>query len=635
MKLPRVLGSAVLSVAFVSSAARAHEVVTFEESVKPILQASCGGTQCHINQEMSGVNLTSYQTVMTSIGTEYKGPIVVAGDPDASPLIDKLAGAPPRIGARMPNNQPRLPDEDIETVRRWIAEGAMRSHRPTRGDANSDDRLNVTDAVFILNLLFAGGVEARCDVLVDANSDQGRNLTDAVFVLNFLFTGGPGPASLTDEETEACEAAGELSFASIYEKVFRASCAFTSCHSTEEHKGELTLGSLDEAYAQLVGVEPFNTAALAAGYSLVDPGKPETSFLLKKLISPGPGEGNRMPASSSRPLPDGMIAGIREWIRAGAPREGTIAGVPDITDELPPPIDRIPAPPVPENGIQLHLEPFPVGPRSEREIFFFLSQPLAHLPSDVLVERIDIHMSDDSHHFILYEWIGSSPPPAGLRPLQGVVDILGSHRFICGAQQAFFSFAFPPGVGLKVSKNASFDLNSHFLNLHGTETLMAEVYINIFFAEPGSVTTLVKPLFDINPFINVPPNQTRTTKWAFPGLSSSQLDPAVGSNGKVTSETHVYALSSHMHRHGVRFNAFLTNQGRDVDPPRMVYDNLNWDDPVYTVFDPPLVLQPGQGIRFETTHTYDDPPSQSAPPLTFGETSEDEMAILLGFYAVK
>jgi hypothetical protein len=330
-----------------------------------------------------------------------------------------------------------------------------------------------------------------------------------------------------------------------------------------------------------------------------------------------------------------MISGIREWIRAGAPKEGTIEGVPDITDEPLPPIDGIPAPPVPENGVQLHLEPFPIAPRSEREIFSFVSKPFAHLPSDVIVERIDIHMTEESHHFIIYEWIGSADPPAGLRPLQGVVDILGSHRFICGAQQSFFSFAFPPGVGLRISKDASFDLNSHYLNLHSTETLMGEVYVNIFFAEPGSVTTFVKPLFDINPFINVPPHQTRTTKWAFPGVSSTQQDPAVGSNGRVARETHVYALSSHMHRHGVRFNAFLTNQGQDLNPPRMIYDNFSWDDPVYTVFDPPLVLSPGQGIRFETTHAYDDPPSDNAPPLTFGVTSEDEMAILLGFYALK
>jgi hypothetical protein len=61
-----------------------------------------------------------------------------------------------------------------------------------------------------------------------------------------------------------------------------------------------------------------------------------------------------------------------------------------------------------------------------------------------------------------------------------------------------------------------------------------------------------------------------TTKWAFPGPSSTELDPAIGSNGRVARETHIYALPSHMHRHGVRSSAFLTNQGRDLDPPWMI-----------------------------------------------------------------
>ena len=65
-----------------------------------------------------------------------------------------------------------------------------------------------------------------------------------------------------------------------------------------------------------------------------------------------------------------------------------------------------------------------------------------------------------------------------------------------------------------------------------------------------------------------------------------------------------------------------------------MYENLDWDDPSFDIFGPPLVLKPGQGLRYETTHTYDDPPSPTAPALRFGVTSEDEMAILLGFYAV-
>ncbi len=163
---------------------------------------------------------------------------------------------------------------------------------------------------------------------------------------------------------------------------------------------------------------------------------------------------------------------------------------------------------------------------------------------------------------------------------------------------------------------------------------MAEAYVNIYFAEPASVKTVVKPLFEVNPNINVPPNQTRTIRAVFPGQTMAAFDPALGTGGRVRRETHIYSLTSHMHRHGDRFTAYLIENGRSFDPPVTVYDNLSWDDPEYTIFDPPLVLTPGQGLRFEATHTYHDPPRPNAPPLRFDVTSEDEMAILLGYYSL-
>jgi len=615
--------------------AEAHELADYDRDVKPIFLESCSGTTCHIGRKSNGVDLTTYETTMASVGSAYKKAVVVPGSPDESPLMDKITNQRPQYGVRMPSAKPALTDAQIQKIRAWIAEGAQVTHLLQRGDMNGDDHLNITDGVYLLDFLFRGGPAPHCETIADANSDGQANLTDAVYVLNHLFLGGEEPVRLTEEEEEACRKAGELSFESIYRKIFVASCAYTSCHSVERHKGGLVLEGIDAAHASLVGVMSTNEVALAEGMLRVSPGKPEESFLLKKLTEVGPGEGSRMPASSSTRLSEGVIAGIREWILAGAPREGTISGVPDITEEILPPVDRIPQPPVPENGIQLHLPPFSVAPRSEREIFYFVDQPLKDLTEDPLIERIDVHMSDDSHHFILYEWKAGTKPAAGIRNLGGVVDVLNTHRFITGAQQSYFSLSFPPGAGIRFSRTTSFDMNSHFLNLGGVEPLMGEVYINIFFAPSGSVTTFVKPVFDINPLIDVPPNQTRTTKWAFPGLSSTQADPAIGSGGKVTRETHIYSLSSHMHRHGTRFTVFLIDQLRDTVPPTIVYDNLDWDDPIYKVFDPPLVLKPGQGFRFETTHTYDDPPSPTAPPLQFGETSEDEMAILLGFYAVK
>lgn len=60
-----------------------------------------------------------------------------------------------------------------------------------RGDANSDEAINLTDAVFVLGALFLGGHEPPCWDAADANDDGTVNLTDPVYLLNFLFLSGP------------------------------------------------------------------------------------------------------------------------------------------------------------------------------------------------------------------------------------------------------------------------------------------------------------------------------------------------------------------------------------------------------------------------------------------------------------
>jgi hypothetical protein len=632
---PLLRATVLAGIILQAAAARSHELVEFEDDVKPLLTRSCGGAGCHVNEGTSGFEVTTYEKLMASVGVQYGTALVLPGDPAASPLLDKLTQETPRFGDRMPLAADPLSEAEIALISRWILEGAKKSHHLIHGDADGNDVIDISDVITTLLYLFQAGEKPRCDALADADGDGQVSVTDAIVVLSYLFLAGPEMAELTDQETSACQAAGELSFTSIYQKVFAQSCGFSSCHSAASHKADLNLSTREDAHKGLVGVAPTNTQALSGGFLLVDPGKPENSFLLKKLIGPGPGEGNRMPANSSTGLSQATIDAIREWILGGAPLEGTIPGVPDMGDEPPPPHDRIPVPPVPENGIQLHLEPFAIGPGREREIFYYLEKPLAGLAEDPIVQRIDFHMSEESHHFILYEYVGATKPPAGIRQDSLTVDLLNTHHFMAASQQSFFSLAFPDGVGLKFTRDMSFDLNSHYLNLNGVETLYGEVYINLFFAPSGSVTTFAKPIFEIDPFINVPPNKTATTRWNFPGLTSTEADPAIGSGGRLAARTEIYSLSSHMHRHGTRFKIFLIQNGVDVTPPQMVYDNLDWDDPSYKVFNPAMVLKAGQGLRFETTHSYNDPPSPTAPPLTFGPTSEDEMAIMLGYYALK
>lgn len=71
-------------------------------------------------------------------------------------------------------------------------------------DVNGDRRLDVSDAISFLSLLFTGG-EPRSSLAAETNGDGEVNLSDAVFLLNFLFGGGPAPSSewRSSDETRA------------------------------------------------------------------------------------------------------------------------------------------------------------------------------------------------------------------------------------------------------------------------------------------------------------------------------------------------------------------------------------------------------------------------------------------------
>lgn len=62
-----------------------------------------------------------------------------------------------------------------------------------RGDASGDGQVDVSDAVFMLSYLFAGGPDPDCLDAADVDDNGLAEITDPVFLLAFLFTGGPQP----------------------------------------------------------------------------------------------------------------------------------------------------------------------------------------------------------------------------------------------------------------------------------------------------------------------------------------------------------------------------------------------------------------------------------------------------------
>jgi hypothetical protein len=65
---------------------------------------------------------------------------------------------------------------------------------PGRGDSNGDGRIDIQDAIFLLNYLFKQGPAPVYSHMGDANSDDVTDLSDAIYLLNYLFKGGPPPS---------------------------------------------------------------------------------------------------------------------------------------------------------------------------------------------------------------------------------------------------------------------------------------------------------------------------------------------------------------------------------------------------------------------------------------------------------
>jgi hypothetical protein len=64
--------------------------------------------------------------------------------------------------------------------------------RFVRGDANLDERVDLSDAVKLVGHLFRG-LAAGCADALDADDSGALNITDAIFVLEFVFRGGASP----------------------------------------------------------------------------------------------------------------------------------------------------------------------------------------------------------------------------------------------------------------------------------------------------------------------------------------------------------------------------------------------------------------------------------------------------------
>lgn len=72
------------------------------------------------------------------------------------------------------------------------------------GDANSDGTPNITDAVYVILYIFAGGPEPLPYAAGDVNCDGTVNVTDAVALIMYIFAGGAEPCDTNGDGQPDC-----------------------------------------------------------------------------------------------------------------------------------------------------------------------------------------------------------------------------------------------------------------------------------------------------------------------------------------------------------------------------------------------------------------------------------------------
>ncbi len=416
------------------------------------------------------------------------------------------------------------------------------------------------------------------------------------------------------------------SFQLIQDKIFAKNCATSGCHASPTDGSFKQHGLVLErtvAFTNLVNVASTNPNAKADGLLRIKPFKADQSFLFHKLQQAtaehhnSKDYGSPMPLGS-RPLTNGQIEFIRRWIEVGAPEKGIVVDEKVLEDSTVtyPKFEAL-APPPSGQGLQMRLPTFEVAPKFERE--FFMYQKVGNT-EPLLVNRVEIKMRAGSHHFILYGFEDKTPPsiipPFGqmrdIRMPNGNLNVstiisMGYHVYWAGTQTPYHNYTFPEGTALEIPANFAFDMNSHYVN-KGLTAIPGEVNINLFTVPASQVKKKVKVINWGNTSLNIPANQRTTISKTF----------------KVSKQTKIVSLTSHMHKLGEKFVIKIVGGSRNGE---IIYTTTDWAHPAIINFTTPILLNSGEGLSSEITYN-----NTTNRNVQFGLTSEDEMGIIFGYY---
>ena len=167
---------------------------------------SADGLTMFFWQNPSGPDTPAQIMVSTraSDSGEFTTPATVLSSPinDGFDFSPSISDDWPEEGSKLYFTRCSANDECSIMEATWTTDGPPPPPPPPpvlfrRGDCNSDEDVDLSDALCILNWLFQFGAAPDCQAAVNTNGDSRGllDLSDAIYLLNFLFLGGPAPVA--------------------------------------------------------------------------------------------------------------------------------------------------------------------------------------------------------------------------------------------------------------------------------------------------------------------------------------------------------------------------------------------------------------------------------------------------------
>jgi hypothetical protein len=267
--------------------------------------------------------------------------------------------------------------------------------------------------------------------------------------------------------------------------------------------------------------------------------------------------------------------------------------------------------------VTLRVPRFEVPPRSDREVCTFIPLP-TEKPfdlSEAVIKNVGVTRDFATHHFLIWAYEGtdlaSFPPKGQIVDGKACLDFgptdTNQRTLIAGSQRPILRTGVGPGLAQKITPTVDGSgrsqigliLNSHWIN--GSDRAQrASVKVKLIAAKRHTVRQYVLPLFDVvaNGFILVPPHQVRNEAWTW-GTNTLDIGGGLGGGAVPKGPACVTMLTTHMHKRGKLFTVKFAKGGGVVEP---LLETEDYADPPMKTFPDPLLVNPGQGLRYICKH---------------------------------